>query len=116
MIKYQSIFLKENEQQFWGPNGSGKSTLAKSIVRINKFKRGNIYIDNKALSEYKAKEFAKFVAYIPQVLDVPHGTSVYDFISFGRNPYLGLTGILKKDDKEIIKHAMKKNPNLKMKK
>lgn len=98
-----------------GPNGSGKSTLAKSIVRINKFKKGNIFINNKALSEYKAKDFAKFVAYIPQVLEVPHGTSVYDFISFGRNPYLGLTGVLKKDDKKVIKHAMKKTQTWKWK-
>ena len=89
-----------------GPNGSGKSTLAKAIVRINKFKSGEILLNSKSIHNFKGKEFARSVAYIPQVIEVPHGTLVYDFISFGRNPYLGVTGTLKKEDKIIIKRAM----------
>ena len=89
-----------------GPNGSGKSTLAKAIIRINKQKEGLILLDAKNVRDYKAKDFAKKVAYIPQQIDIPHGTSVYDFISFGRNPYLGVTGKLKKEDKEIIRKSM----------
>ena len=89
-----------------GPNGSGKSTLAKALVRINKAKNGLLLLDGKNIFEYKGKEFAKKVAYIPQQIEIPHGTSVYDFISFGRNPYLGVTGALSKKDKEIIKNTM----------
>ena len=98
--------LKGQWTTILGPNGSGKSTLAKSIVRINKPKSGEILLNGKIIKEFKGKEFARNVAYIPQVIEVPHGTSVYDFISFGRNPYLGITGALKKEDKEIIKRAM----------
>lgn len=90
-----------------GPNGSGKSTLAKSIVRINKTKHGKIFVEGKDIHEYKGKEFAKKVAYIPQSIDIPHGTPVYDFISFGRNPYLGITGRLSKKDKNFIESVMK---------
>lgn len=43
-------------------------------------------MDNKEIREYSNKEYAKQVAYIPQIIDVPEGISVYDFVSYGRNP------------------------------
>lgn len=90
-----------------GPNGSGKSTLAKAIVKINKIHKGEILINGKHFKDFSGKEFAKKIAYIPQQVDVPHGTTVYDFVSFGRNPYLGVTGTLSKEDKHIIEDTMK---------
>lgn len=90
-----------------GPNGAGKSTLAKLIVKINRFHNGEILLNNKNIKNIKGKEFAKNIAYIPQQIDVPHGTKVYDFIAFGRNPYLGLTGILGSEDKKQIQKAIK---------
>lgn len=89
-----------------GPNGSGKSTIAKALVRINKLHNGNITLHGKDIKKINHKEFAKKVAYIPQVLDIPSGTKVYDFISFGRNPYVGLFGTLSKEDKDAIEEAM----------
>ena len=89
-----------------GPNGSGKSTIAKALVRINKLHKGNITLHGKSINKINHKEFAKKVAYIPQVLDIPSGTKVYDFISFGRNPYVGLFGTLSKEDKKAIEEAI----------
>lgn len=106
-----SVSLKIKKGQWTtliGPNGSGKSTVAKALVRINKVHSGHICMDNKNINSYKQKEFAKKVAYIPQALEIPSGTKVYDFISFGRNPYIGLFGTLSKKDKDIIKDAIDK--------
>ncbi len=89
-----------------GPNGSGKSTLAKNIVRVLKSKNGSIKIFGEDVKSIKNKEFAKQVAYIPQMIEIPSGTSVFDYVSFGRNPWLGFMSILSKKDKEIIKDAM----------
>lgn len=91
-----------------GPNGSGKSTLAKLLVRINNFKTGLISLDNKEIRSYSNKEYAKKVAYIPQIIDVPEGISVYDFVSYGRNPWLGFASRLSKKDHEIIEGALKR--------
>ena len=87
-----------------GPNGSGKSTIVKSIVGAHKQQAGKISVNGKVLS---AKEFSKKVAYIPQMIEIPSGISVYDFVSFGRTPYLGLFGKMSSEDKEIVNEAMK---------
>ena len=91
-----------------GPNGSGKSTLAKAIIDFNRIQKGKIFVNNKNIKLYSRKKFSKSLAYIPQEIDVPSGTKVYDFVSYGQNPYLNLFGFLGKKNKEIIEKAMKK--------
>lgn len=89
-----------------GPNGSGKSTLAKLLVRINKFNQGLISLDNREIRNYSNKEYARKVAYIPQIIDIPEGISVYDFVSYGRNPWLGFASRMSKKDHEIVEGAL----------
>lgn len=104
-----SINIKEGQwTTIIGPNGSGKSTLAKAIVKIYKPQHGEIKLDGIVSSDYKHKVFARKIAYIPQTIEVPSGTKVYDFIAFGRNPHLNMFGTLGKKDKDIIKEAMEK--------
>ena len=86
-----------------GPNGSGKSTIVKTIVRSHKQQKGEIYINGEI---YSSKEFSKKVSYIPQMIEIPAGITVYDFVSFGRTPYLGLFGKMSSKDKEIVKRSM----------
>lgn len=60
--------------------------MAKLLVRINKHKEGIISLNGSEIKDYSNKDYAKQVAYIPQIIDVPEGISVYDFVSYGRNP------------------------------
>lgn len=85
-----------------GPNGCGKSTTARSIVKLIKQKQGDIEVFGVNIKKLSNKQLARLISYIPQSVEIPHGTRVIDFISFGRNPYLGITGILSADDKKII--------------
>lgn len=71
-----------------GPNGSGKSTLLRAMVKIIKYKKGRILLDNQDIKNLSAKEIARKIAYLPQRSNsVPHST-VFDSILLGRKPHI----------------------------
>lgn len=50
-----------------GVNGCGKSTLLSILAGVRKPKSGSIIYEGRTMTEpYKAKEFSKFVGYVPQ--------------------------------------------------
>ncbi|ACI60312.1 ABC transporter ATP-binding protein [Ureaplasma urealyticum] len=103
VLKNLTLDIKKNSfTTILGPNGCGKSTTAKAIVKLLKLKKGNIKVFDKNISELSFKQLAQLISYIPQSIEIPQGTRVIDFITFGRNPYLGISGILGKDDKAVI--------------
>ena len=71
-----------------GPNGTGKSTFIKCLVRILKPKSGSISLDGKDMSEYSKEEWARRIAYVPQIHDVMFPFTVFDYILLGRAPHL----------------------------
>lgn len=91
-----------------GKNGSGKSTLLDCILGFNEPKTGEILIDDINVTDLSSKELAKKVAYIQQNATINIDYTVKEFISFGRNPYLGLSGRLKDEDYEIINKNIEK--------
>jgi iron complex transport system ATP-binding protein len=70
-----------------GSNGSGKSTLLKLIARLLDQDAGEIIVQDKDVSEYKAKEYAKSLAMMPQSKQSLPNLTVQELISFGRSPY-----------------------------
>ena len=88
-----------------GPNGCGKTTLLRLICGLLKETQGEILIDGSPLSNYSQKELAKNISLMPQTRPVPDMT-VYDFVSSGRFPYLGLSRKLREIDFEKIEKAM----------
>lgn len=89
-----------------GPNGSGKTTLIRHILRFLETKKGAVYIDKKNIDEYKRKEIAENISFVPQNVNAKINFSVYDVVAMGRNPYLKRFEGLTKDDKDIIEKAM----------
>lgn len=89
-----------------GANGSGKSTLVKLLVKLNKLNSGLINFNGVDIDNIANKIYSQKVAYIPQSLEIPHGITVYDFVSYGRIPYLGTFGTLTNNDKVIIENSM----------
>ncbi|RIY32244.1 hypothetical protein CKF54_05250 [Psittacicella hinzii] len=89
-----------------GVNGCGKSTLLKTLANIQSPLSGEVLVDGKNVAEYSNRELAKKLAFLPQYHEVIEGINVYDFVAFGRTPYLGLFGKLSQKDKERIEYAL----------
>jgi ABC-type cobalamin/Fe3+-siderophores transport system ATPase subunit len=101
---------------FIGPNGSGKSTLVKIILKINRDKKTRflrkhidscVIVNDKPINHWSNREYSKLIAYIPQINDVPDGVKVFDFVSFGRNPWMKFGSRMSSRDVEIVENAMR---------
>jgi len=74
-----------------GPSGGGKTTMARLIYRHYDPDSGQILLDNKDLRTYDLFSFRKFLAIVPQEVEI-FNTSVRDNISYA-NPAVGFKTI-----------------------
>ena len=72
-----------------GPNGSGKSTLLKLLARVLSPAAGTIAFEDRRLSEWPPKEYARRVGYLPQDPDPTFPMRALDVVLSGRAPFLG---------------------------
>lgn len=72
-----------------GPNGVGKSTLVGCICGLLKLKKGFIKINDVLLDDYKPKDLAKIVGYVPCTAKDSFPLSVTDTVLMGKGPYNG---------------------------
>lgn len=86
-----------------GLNGSGKTTLLKLILGLLKEDQGKVLINEKNKLDYEEDEISKYIAYVPQNLNISYDVSVLDFILMGFNPFLRL---FEKPNKEHEKLAL----------
>ena len=75
-----------------GRNGSGKSTLLSCLASSIRYS-GKILLDGRAVSEFKKRDLAKRISYLPQNLPSTQFT-VRESAAFGREPYTDLSGKL----------------------
>lgn len=122
MIEFRDISFSYNKKPFLsginltldeakittiiGPNGCGKSTLLKVGTKLLKANSGSVLLDNKDIKDFSEKEFAKKVAFLPQVTVAPQMT-VEELILCGRYPYHSFYEPNSSKDKEIVANAMK---------
>lgn len=100
-------FNKERIIALIGRNGSGKSTFLDCLLGINEYS-GDILINEKNIKDLSPKNYAKLVSFIPQSVQINIDYIIRDFISFGRNPHLGLGLSLTQDDyQKVEKNAEK---------
>ncbi|EOC99911.1 ABC transporter ATP-binding protein [Caldisalinibacter kiritimatiensis] len=90
-----------------GPNGSGKSTLLKNITSILKPNSGSVKIDGVDVKNYRPKELAKKLGFVPQDTNIAYDFTVFDVVLMGRSPYLGRFEREKQIDYEITTNALK---------
>jgi iron complex transport system ATP-binding protein len=89
-----------------GPNGCGKSTLLKTIGRILKKERGEIFLQEQNLQNLSTKEIAKKMAILSQSPSAPAQLKVEELVSYGRYPHRKNVNRLSKQDVEKIEWAM----------
>lgn len=89
-----------------GPNGCGKSTLLKTIGRILKKEKGQIFLQEQDMQMLSTKEIAKRLAVLSQSPTAPFQLKVEELISYGRYPHRKNVNQLSKKDKEMMEWAM----------
>lgn len=88
---------------FMGPNGIGKSTLIRTLASLQKPVSGEIkIIDEDAAGLHKK------IAVVLTDKVTPANISVYEFVAFGRYPYLDWTIRLRDEDKKIITESIER--------
>lgn len=89
-----------------GHNGSGKSTLLRAVMGSLGY-TGSIRIDGQETGRLSPTHRAKLLSLMPQLMARP-SISVYELVSFGRQPYTGISGILSEADRQKIDAAIQK--------
>lgn len=108
VIKNISFSVREGDfLGIIGPNGAGKTTLFRAITGIVKPQKGDILYNGKDTFKILPRDFAREVAVIPQILEIPFSFLVEDFVLMGRFPHLDRFEALKQLDYEILEDALK---------
>ncbi len=89
-----------------GRNGIGKSTLLRTIGRLQKPLKGNIFIKGKDIRYYTKQEFARLVSFVSTEIISISNFRLFDLVALGRFPYTGWIGKLGNDDYDIINEAI----------
>lgn len=91
-----------------GRNGSGKSTFVKLLAGILKNYSGSIMLQGKEIKEYKRKELAGILAYMPQYgIPIFRGMKIKDFLLLGRYSYKDFSEFsYSSEDKEIVNYTL----------
>ena len=88
-----------------GPNGVGKSTLIKCINKLHKPTSGTVLIDGKSVNDYKLKDLAKVMGYVPASANDTFSMTVLDTILMGRHPHSKVKAT--REDLHIVYEVMK---------
>ncbi len=101
-------FVKGGVVSLLGPNGSGKTTLLKIMLGLLQPKTGSVLFEGQSLETMPRKDFARRVAYVPQVHRESFAYTVEDVVLMGRLPYLSFFSAYSSSDREIAEAAMQR--------
>lgn len=85
----------------FGPNGSGKSTLIRVLLG-QLAPAGEVRWEDRPVAQWRRRELARVVAYLPQSPTFEAGQTVGEVLSTGRLPYWGAFGIESPRDWQIV--------------
>ena len=85
-----------------GPNGSGKTTLFKTLSASLKPVGGQVSLFGKNLRDYSSTERSSLFSLVLTEKPDDMFLKVFDIVSAGRYPHLGLLARLKAEDEQII--------------
>jgi iron complex transport system ATP-binding protein len=89
-----------------GRNGSGKSTLLKMLAAQTRPSSGAILYAGKDLRDWRTKDFARDLAFLPQVTPPTEGLLLSELVALGRYPWRGALGRLGPEDHRLIDAAI----------
>lgn len=89
-----------------GPNGAGKSTLLKVLTRLIRPTAGHVLLNGQSTVDLDRRSLARFLAVVPQRLEIAVGMTAIEVVMLGRTPYLGFLGTPGRRDAEAVSRAM----------
>jgi iron complex transport system ATP-binding protein len=89
-----------------GPNGAGKTTLLKCLDRILTGGSGEIRVLGRPLAEYRQRDLARHMSYVPQADGRQFPFTVEQFVLMGRYPYLSPFSSIRPEDRRAVDEAM----------
>lgn len=89
-----------------GENGAGKSTLLRTLAGFQPALKGDIFIMDKPLGEYREKELATVISVVLTERTVLQNMTVAELVGLGRSPYTGFWGRLSAQDREKVDWAL----------
>jgi ABC-type cobalamin/Fe3+-siderophores transport system ATPase subunit len=89
-----------------GPNACGKSTLLRALSKLITPSAGQVVLDGRSISSYKAREVARVLGLLPQTSIAPDGITVADLVARGRHPHQGFMRQWSRADEVAVVAAM----------
>lgn len=89
-----------------GRNGSGKSTLLKMLAAQTRPSSGTIQYAGKNLRDWRTKDFARDLAFLPQMAPAAERLLLSELVALGRYPWRGALGRLGAEDRCLIDVAI----------
>lgn len=90
-----------------GPNGSGKTTTLKHIYRALEPQRETVYIDGRDIHQLSYKEAAQEITVMKQENASDFEYTIYEMVMMGRTPHRNLFQADTKEDKEVVRNALR---------
>jgi len=89
-----------------GPNGSGKTTALRCLLGQLKPESGTIRLADRLLGQYRHKELARMLAYVPQFPTSAFAFTARQLVLMGRLPHTGILGLASEQDQKVADLAM----------
>jgi iron complex transport system ATP-binding protein len=103
------IDLAVDRRQSWaviGRNGTGKSTLIRTIAGLLVPSGGTVTIHDRPVHRCRARDRARWLAYVPQKPEAEIPFTVDDFVMLGRYARMGLLGGAAEADRHAVSEAL----------
>ncbi|EMV4759313.1 ABC transporter ATP-binding protein, partial [Listeria monocytogenes] len=81
-----------------GPNGSGKSTMLRLMMRLLTPDSGEIFLNDKNITEIPSKDLAKKMTMLSQAPEGLVDVMVHDLVAYGRLPHRSWLSTLQEED------------------
>ena len=91
-----------------GPNGSGKTTLLRTFAGLIKPTSGEVFWEERSLSQLNPKTIATRLSYMPQHLEIPLPVSCLETVLLGRSPHKRGLGLADSTDLHLARSAMER--------
>ena len=89
-----------------GPNGAGKSTILKSITRHLRAISGSVYVQDRDMHRWSAKEMATHLAVVLTDRIHPELMTCQELVAMGRYPHTNAIGKLTEEDRQKVEEAL----------